>query len=237
MNRLTLGLIVSFLAHALVLISSDASRRQDARLNVKRGDSSVDMVYAAAMQPARQVEKNSDSREKAGSAAQNRQDEPEPDESQNESPDEQKPDETKSSNEVSETTTSEPAKETTADTATESKPTKRDNRAERSTKHSAPSAVRDSGAKWVENPEYRENPPPDYPTRARVQRQEGSVRLRVEIGPDGSPQSVTVRESSGHPLLDQSARETVRNWEFVPAKDDGEPVRSMTVVPVAFSLN
>lgn len=49
----------------------------------------------------------------------------------------------------------------------------------------------------------------NYPQAARAQRMRGSVRLLVEIGPQGDLRSVRIMESSGHTLLDDAARRIV----------------------------
>ncbi|MFC3851446.1 energy transducer TonB [Salinispirillum marinum] len=49
----------------------------------------------------------------------------------------------------------------------------------------------------------------NYPQAARAQRMRGSVRLLVEIGPQGDLRSVRLMESSGHALLDDAARRIV----------------------------
>jgi periplasmic protein TonB len=49
---------------------------------------------------------------------------------------------------------------------------------------------------------------------------------------------VEVRRSSGFPLLDDSARTTVRQrWRFIPAERDGHPVESRVTVPIRFRLD
>lgn len=53
---------------------------------------------------------------------------------------------------------------------------------------------------------------------------QGEVRLDVYIGADGTVQDVQLRKSSGSPLLDRSAIDTVRHWRFRPATADGIPV-------------
>jgi protein TonB len=48
---------------------------------------------------------------------------------------------------------------------------------------------------------------------------------------------VSVKQSSGFPLLDDSATSTVRGrWRFIPARHDGVPVESRVTVPIRFRL-
>lgn len=61
--------------------------------------------------------------------------------------------------------------------------------------------------------------------------------LRVRVLHDGRTESIEIAESSGHPRLDDSARETVRNWRFVPARQGDTPVDSWLRVPIVFRLD
>jgi len=80
------------------------------------------------------------------------------------------------------------------------------------------------------------NPKPEYPMIAKRRGWEGTVSLLVEVGSDGKPTSVKVRESSGRALLDQSALRTVKLWLFNPATRDGKPVDSTMTVSIVFKL-
>jgi len=71
---------------------------------------------------------------------------------------------------------------------------------------------------------WRGNTPPPYPGAARRMGDEGEVRLDVHVGADGSVLEVRLRQSSGSPLLDRTAIDTVRRWRFDPATVDGQPV-------------
>ena len=81
------------------------------------------------------------------------------------------------------------------------------------------------------------NPAPDYPREAIRRRLEGTVKLRVQIGLDGQVQSVSVAESSGYAMLDESALRTIRRWKFSPRLQDGKPVTSSALIPVRFHLD
>ena len=55
---------------------------------------------------------------------------------------------------------------------------------------------------------------PEYPLRARYEKLQGTVTVRVEIGPDGK---VTFAEGSGAPeVLVKAAEENARQWVFGP---------------------
>jgi protein TonB len=80
---------------------------------------------------------------------------------------------------------------------------------------------------------------PTYPDAMRSQGQEGTTSIKLEVQTDGQPGNVWVNRSSGSPELDEAALEAVRNWRFVPAKDEatGTPMPCRTVVSVLFRLS
>ena len=81
------------------------------------------------------------------------------------------------------------------------------------------------------------NPAPPYPYPAIRQHQEGLVLLEAVIDKTGRPLRVDVIQSSGFPLLDQSALRTVRRWTFDPAHIGFLPVQSRLVIPIRFVLD
>ena len=86
------------------------------------------------------------------------------------------------------------------------------------------------------NADYLDNPAPVYPTLSRRMHEEGRVVLRVFVNARGGADDVQISNSSGHARLDDSARETVRRWKFVPAKRGSEAVPAWVLVPVSFRL-
>lgn len=84
--------------------------------------------------------------------------------------------------------------------------------------------------------DYLDNPPPRYPALSRRMREEGVVLVRVYVLPNGAPEVVELKRSSGSARLDESALIAVRLWKFVPAQRAGQSVGAWVVVPVAFSL-
>jgi len=87
-------------------------------------------------------------------------------------------------------------------------------------------------------PAYGSNPRPPYPLAARRLGIEGRVLLEVVVRPDGRAASVTIRQSSGHGMLDSSAADTVRTrWRFIPARRGGAPVESTVTVPIRFRIH
>ena len=83
---------------------------------------------------------------------------------------------------------------------------------------------------------YLENPAPEYPRLARRLGEEGTVLLDVYVSPSGTPERVQLHTSSGSPRLDEAARETVKRWKFVPARQGERPVAAWIVVPIRFVL-
>jgi len=71
-----------------------------------------------------------------------------------------------------------------------------------------------------------------YPRIARRMGWSGRVVLAFVVAEDGSVQSLHVRESSGYPVLDNSAMETVKSVAPFPRP----PVAAEIVMPVQFQL-
>jgi protein TonB len=82
----------------------------------------------------------------------------------------------------------------------------------------------------------RSNPKPPYPPEARRLGQQGRVLLEVQVSPDGRATSVSVKRSSGFPILDNAAVQGVERWTFEPARVGGLPTASRADVPVNFAL-
>lgn len=77
---------------------------------------------------------------------------------------------------------------------------------------------------------------PRYPESARRAGSQGTTVLRVRVGADGTVRSVLIERSSGHPDLDEAAREAVATWRFEPARRRGIPVELWILLPVQFTL-
>lgn len=80
------------------------------------------------------------------------------------------------------------------------------------------------------------NPAPVYPIIARQKGWEGTVRLEVRVSAEGHPGEVRIQASSGYRALDESALDTVRQWQFTPARSGQIPFSSSIVVPIRFAL-
>ncbi len=83
---------------------------------------------------------------------------------------------------------------------------------------------------------YLNNPRPEYPRIARRLGEHGRVTLHVFVSPAGLAEKIEIGTSSGYPRLDQAAREAVRSWKFVPARQGEQAVGAWVLVPISFVL-
>lgn len=83
---------------------------------------------------------------------------------------------------------------------------------------------------------YLSNPPPPYPAAARRRNAQGRVLVYAVVAPNGACARAEIRQSSGHPILDEAALQAVRAWRFVPATRDGAPVAAGVEIPIVFRL-
>jgi len=72
------------------------------------------------------------------------------------------------------------------------------------------------------------NPAPRYPPDARLSRVSGSGRFRIIFSADGAARDVRVIESTGKPVLDQAAADSLRQWKSEPGHEWS------VVVPITF---
>ncbi len=93
-----------------------------------------------------------------------------------------------------------------------------------------------SGVEAKANPDYFQNPSPEYPELAKQMRQEGLVMLAVDVDKQGFPIKVEIKQSSGYRLLDQAALKAVSHWKFQPGRMGDIPVESAVTVPIRFRL-
>jgi len=83
---------------------------------------------------------------------------------------------------------------------------------------------------------YLKNPKPPYPPLAVKMRLEGKVSVLAEVLPSGRAGKVAIETSSGHNLLDKSALQTVKQWQFTPARKDGVIITQVVRIPINFNL-
>lgn len=78
---------------------------------------------------------------------------------------------------------------------------------------------------------------PDYPPMSRRLNEEGAVRLRLAIAPEGNVNDASVEHSSGFSRLDDAAVAWVRtHWRYRPATREGKPIPSSVEAVVTFQL-
>jgi TonB family protein len=80
------------------------------------------------------------------------------------------------------------------------------------------------------------NPPAIYPDSAQLAGEQGDVLVDVRVTASGRLSGVRINQSSGFADLDNAAVETVLNWRFVPAIEDGDTVTSWTTVKIHYAL-
>ena len=88
----------------------------------------------------------------------------------------------------------------------------------------------------MSNVAYLVQPAPHYPPESKRTREQGLVILRVLIDESGHAKTIEVYRSSGHPRLDEAARNAVARAVFKPYIDRGVARQSAAIVPVEFSL-
>lgn len=98
-----------------------------------------------------------------------------------------------------------------------------------------PAAPSATGESRPPRPVAGMTPSPRYPPAELRRGRGGTVMLRVDVGPDGVPTTVTVAESSRSRALDRAAIDAVRGWRFEPALVNGQPVSGTVRVPIEFT--
>jgi periplasmic protein TonB len=86
----------------------------------------------------------------------------------------------------------------------------------------------------IKQPTKTKHVPPVYPPIAQSARVQGVVIIEATIGPDGKVRDARVLRSI--PLLDASALDAVKQWEFTPTLLNGVPVPVIMTVTVQFTL-
>lgn len=76
-----------------------------------------------------------------------------------------------------------------------------------------------------------------YPSQARLNQWQGRVILRAVIRADGHLADVTVKKSSGHPVLDEAAMDVIRRITPVPLKYALGRQEVVVNIPISYELN
>jgi len=100
-----------------------------------------------------------------------------------------------------------------------------------------PATFYSSGGAWIESQaSHFKNPPPEYPRTAIELEQEGLVLVSARISREGRPSRVELKQSSGFPLLDQSALKALKKWKFSPARTGFLTHEAWIEIPIRFKL-
>jgi len=78
-------------------------------------------------------------------------------------------------------------------------------------------------------------PLPNYPKLAEESKQDGTVKVAVDVSETGTIDNVRVSQSSGYPELDRAAMRAARAWSFEPALIKGVPASDTVYLEFLFS--
>ena len=65
---------------------------------------------------------------------------------------------------------------------------------------------------------------PDYPNNAKERGLEGEAKVAVDVDANGNVINVRLINSSGHPELDEAAKQAARNWKFDPSQSGKQAI-------------
>lgn len=75
-----------------------------------------------------------------------------------------------------------------------------------------------------------------YPEEAKKQGVEGVVVIKVTVSDQGEVEHLEIGYSSGNESLDQAAIDSVKQWRFIPAYEDGKRCSADAVTTIIFKL-
>ena len=81
------------------------------------------------------------------------------------------------------------------------------------------------------------NPHPKYPLIARKKGWEGRIVLQVKVDNKGIVEKIEILESSGHKILDNESKNTIKEWKFKPAMIGNKPINDVIDIPIRFVLD
>ena len=84
------------------------------------------------------------------------------------------------------------------------------------------------------SPSLLVKPEPVYPEPAKQARIQGLVIIEVVVGGDGAPKNISV--VAGHPLLQQAAIDSVKDYRYRPLVINGAATEFLTSITVPFRL-
>lgn len=77
---------------------------------------------------------------------------------------------------------------------------------------------------------------PEWPAASLRKEETGTVTLKFEIAESGEVMDSMVKNSSGHPDLDQAARNGIKKCRFIPGTIDGKPARMWMQMQYVWTL-
>lgn len=77
---------------------------------------------------------------------------------------------------------------------------------------------------------------PIYPEEARHKGWEGHVRLEVPLDKYGKLGLIKIIQSSGYKIMDDAAVQAVKQWQYLPATENGNPIDWTLRISVPFKL-
>jgi protein TonB len=86
-----------------------------------------------------------------------------------------------------------------------------------------------------EKPIIKQFVQPEYPEVARLSQMQGTVVVKVLVGPDGNVMDAQILKGI-HPLLDREALKAARRTTWVPGKQRNIPVKCWMALPYNFTL-
>ena len=98
---------------------------------------------------------------------------------------------------------------------------------------SAPAPV--AAPKVVRDPKLLSSSRVAYPTAAKQANVQGNVTISASVDANGNV--VAAKALSGPLLLRQAAVDSVKQWKYSPAQEDGKPVPAQVKVNIDFRLN
>nr|MEE4267697.1 energy transducer TonB [Candidatus Krumholzibacteria bacterium] len=87
-----------------------------------------------------------------------------------------------------------------------------------------------------EKPKFKTRAKADYPEMARRAQIEGTVIVKVLVGPDGLVKDAQILQGV-NPILDKQALIAARKWTFFPGKQRNIPVKAWMAIPFNFRLH
>lgn len=76
-----------------------------------------------------------------------------------------------------------------------------------------------------------------YPLKAKRRGIQGVSVFQIELNKHGNIVALKLIKSSGHPSLDNAAKNNVQQWQFHPVTHQGKAVNALFTVPIEFKIS